>query len=1251
MASATAAVAEPAPAAPAVPTHVPAAKSRPSGDEDAWRIIESHFDDPKNNLRPLIQHQLDSYNTLIEQTIPHTLHSFNPIRGREKPKSFRYQNGGGAEADSDKTASSAAAPAPEETTSEGPDIQVMIDVNDFQLLQPIIHENNGSTSVMRPQEARLRGFTYAATISVTLNIKVVVTPRSLTEGEDPPPSQTYHRTLPGIHLGKIPIMLGSNVCVLNDPSTTPAALGECSYDPGGYFIINGSEKAVLAQRRLADNVICCYDVNKQNTKWSFTSECRSVPPARQVSPRQICVHVLGKSSGLGEQLYVTIPRLKLPIPLFIMFRALGATSDRQICQFILSDLTPTHPLLLALRGCAYEAAEVSSTEEAQEYLLRRATYAPDPDTPNAEERRKKHLNDLILNDILPHCTTQRQKLLCLGQMTNQVLQTAFGWIPPSDRDAYHNQRVDTAGVLLGSLFRIYYGKVVKEMQKQLGNEIANGPWQTKNDYEDIINMTNVYKIIKANQLESGLRRALSTGDFAPRGSSNPRVGVAQILSRLTTISSFSHLRRVVAPLEKSGKLVAPRQLHCTSWGFICPAETPEGAGIGIISNLASMCQITGEASPLPLQPFLERLAIPVEDLELESIHVLTKIILNGAWSYCTEDGRAFKSALDEARQRGVVNPIISVSHDILHNTISIWYDGGRFIRPLHRVECKRGADGEMTAEIAARSDVAVVEREKLDWLELTMGSGDRRASVVYVDPEEQRTAYIAMTEKDVTPRHTHCEIHPSTIFGILASSIPYPDHNQSPRNTYQCAMGKQAMGVPVTNYGQRTDKTTYVLTSPMRPLVDTRLVNILNLNDLPSGEMLVVAIGSYTGYNQEDSIIFNRGAVDRGLMAATIYATEKNEEKKGVGNDEIRAAPDAATTRGMKFANYEKLGEDGLVPPNTPLDNKDIIIGKYAPIRAHRNDPTKTIKFKDSSVMFKSNGEDCYLDMNYTSTNEEGHAFCKVRTRRYRKPKIGDKFSSRHGQKGTVGFVLDEADMPFTADGIRPDIIINPHAIPSRMTIAQLKETHLGALLLQLGKLGDGTAFGDMPVNSVAEALRRAGLSPYGNHTMYNGMEGTEMETKIFLGPCFYQRLKHMVDDKQHSRGTGPRVVLTRQPAEGRARDGGLRFGEMERDCQISHGASRFLKERMYDVSDKYTMIICGDCGMPAISTIPQYKKQDHSIPEGSVAALFKDREVHHCRLCENRSNFRMVAVPYATKLFFQEIMTMNVVPRVITAE
>ena len=708
-----------------------------------------------------------------------------------------------------------------------------------------------------------------------------------------------------------------------------------------------------------------------------------------------------------------------------------------------------------------------------------------------------------------------------------------------------------------------------------------------------------------------------------------------MLSRLTYVSALSHLRRVVAPLEKSGKLVPPRQLHGTSWGFICPAETPEGAGVGIISNLAVLCTLTGPTSMLPLIPFLERLAIPVDELDVAALKPLTRVQINGAWTHCTADGCALKAALDEARQRGVVNPAVSVSHDMLKNVVTIWCDAGRFLRPLHRV---------------SNGEIATTHGDCSTWLNLTMGSGERRAPIVYVDPEEQRTSLIAMSPSRVTRRNTHCEIHPSLIFGILASSIPFPDHNQSPRNTYQCAMGKQAMSVYVTNFDRcRTDKTAYILANPMRPLVETRISDILGLNKLPSGAMLIVAIGTYTGYNQEDSIIFNRAAVERGLMAATIYNTEKNEERKGVGDDEIRGAPNGSKTRGMKFANYDKLNPDGLVPPNTPLANKDIIVGKYSQIRANRNDPTKPIKFKDSSVMFRSNGEDCYLDMNYTGTNEEGHAFCKVRTRRLRPANIGDKFSSRHGQKGTVGLVLDEVDMPFTEDGIRPDIIINPHAIPSRMTIAQLKETHLGTLLLHLGLLGDGTAFGDMKVIDVADALRRAGLSPYGNHVMRNGFTGAKIETEIFLGPCFYQRLKHMVADKQHSRGVGPRVVLTRQPAEGRARDGGLRFGEMERDCTMSHGASRFTKERTYDVSDKYEMVICADCGMPAISKMPSNDDECRYLPP-AIAAL-KRKSIHYCRLCDNRSNFRIVAIPYAAKLLFQELTTLNVVPRFITAE
>jgi DNA-directed RNA polymerase II subunit RPB2 len=1230
MAEDSAAAATPAASAPAhhVASHTKQPTIDPVDDELAWNVIMAHYSSHDGRPTQLVRHQLESFNEFVLNTIPDTIATFNPVRGHNQPRSS-HSGGTGTAA----TASAASATGTETASvtpaeSTGPTVETMVTIANFRLLQPTIYENNGSTSIMVPKEARMRGFTYAATMSVDLSIKVTVTP----QGSDTP--QTYHRTLPNIRLGKLPIMVNSSVCVLNSAPESPAELGECAYDIGGYFIVNGSEKAVLAQKRVANNAICCYDVQKQNSKWSHVAEVRSVPPDRNVSPRQLCVHVLSKPTGIGSQLYVTIPRLKTQIPLFTVFRALGAKSDREICQYIALEIRSNDPILLALRGCALEARDVLTVEAARQRLLSAAMYAPDHDSPGGTARREKHLNDLINNDILPHCTTLRQKLLCLGQMVNDVLQTSFGWIAPSDRDAYHNQRADTVGVLLGSLFRTYYGKVIKEMQKALNSEIEKGSWQTKNSYDDIINMTNVYKILKAGQLETGLRRALSTGDFAPRGSTASRVGVAQMLSRLTFVSALSHLRRVVAPLEKSGKLVAPRQLHGTSWGFVCPAETPEGAGVGIISNLAVLCSLTSASSPLPLAPFLEQLAIPVDDIDLDDIIPLTRIHINGAWSHCTADGRAFKAALDEARQRGVVNPTISVSFDTLTDTIRIWCDAGRFLRPLHRVE--HGAIQTKTAECRS-------------WLELTMGSGDRRAPIVYVDPEEQRTSYVAMTPETVTKRHTHCEIHPCTIFGILASQIPYPEHNQSPRNTYQCAMGKQAAGVYVTNYDRcRSDKTAYVLANPMRPLVDTRLSSILRLNDLPSGAMLIVAIGTYTGYNQEDSIIFSRGAVERGLLAATIYNTEKNEERKGVGDDEVRGVPVASETRGMKFANYSKLGPDGLVPVDTHLSNKDIIVGKFSPIRANRNDPTKTVKFKDSSVMFRSTEDDCYLDMNYTSTNEDGHSFCKVRTRRLREACIGDKFSSRHGQKGTVGFILDEADMPYTEDGMRPDIIINPHAIPSRMTIAQLKETHLGGLLLHLGLFGDGTAFGNMPVADVVDAMCRAGLSPYGNHTLHNGFTGERMESKIFLGPCFYQRLRHMAADKQHARGIGPTVVLTRQPAEGRSRDGGLRFGEMERDCTISHGAARFTLERTFDVSDKYSMPVCGDCGMPAISTIPGEHGQTAS--GGGAAAVFRNRETHYCRLCDNRSNFNIVAIPYAAKLLFQELTTLNVVPRFITA-
>jgi intein/homing endonuclease len=363
-----------------------------------------------------------------------------------------------------------------------------------------------------------------------------------------------------------------------------------------------------------------------------------------------------------------------------------------------------------------------------------------------------------------------------------------------------------------------------------------------------------------------------------------------------------------------------------------------------------------------------------------------------------------------------------------------------------------------------------------------------------------------------------------------------------------CAMGKQAMGMYVTNFYNRMDKTAYVLSNPMRPLVDTRVMRMIKLDEIPSGAPVIVAIMSYTGYNQEDSILINKGAIDRGLFSATIYHTEKDEDKKLNGDEEIRCKPDSTKTKGMKFGNYGKLNSKGVIPENSIIENRDIIMGKVIPIKENRNDHTKLVKYEDVSKMHRTT-EDSYVDRNYMERNGDGYVICKVRIRTFRKPVIGDKLSSRHGQKGTIGNIIPEMDMPFTKSGQRPDIIINPHAIPSRMTIAQLKETLLGKVLLELGLFGDGTSFGELDVYTIRNELLKLGYENNGNELLYNGLSGEQIESEIFMGPAFYQRLKHMVNDKQHSRSIGPMVNLTRQPAEGRSRDGGLRFGEMERDC------------------------------------------------------------------------------------------------------
>jgi DNA-directed RNA polymerase II subunit RPB2 len=1115
-------------------------------------------------------------------------------------------------------------------------LEVNVSFENFKLYPPQIHENNGATKMMLPQEAKLRNFTYASNMTVDVHMKYIV---RNTDSMDTP--KIIQKVLPKINIGKMPIMVKSSICVLTQNKHIQSNVtGECKMDCGGYFIIKGSEKTVLGQERAAENRVYVFD-GKNTTKWNWFAEIKSIPDYKCISPKQIEMMIASKNNGFGNGIYVTIPRIKQPIELFVLFRALGIISDKDICKYILLNIDEykSKELLNCLQASIIDANRYLTQEDALRHITSFVAYTPfNMDREAGLIKKREFALEVLNNDLFPHCQTMNQKIYMLGYMAKKLIQTSLGWMPCDDRDSYLNKRIELTGTLLNNLFRNYFNKLVKEMQKQVIREIKNGSWRSTEDYENIINMTNIYKIMKSTTIENGITRALSTGDFSIKQANSSKVGVAQVLNRLTYVASLSHLRRINTPLEKSGELIAPRKLHNTTWGFLCPAETPEGQSIGVVKNISYMGHITIPTNSSSLYEYVQPYIEPVNTSSPDVLYNKVKVFINGCWVGVCENASELYNEMKNKKYKGIINIYTSIIFDYKLMEIRICNDGGRLTRPVLRVRDNKA--------LLSHEIIDKLKNKEIGWNDLLTSCKINESVIEYIDPEEQNHSLIAMKAKsaylqdNMKINYTHCEIHPSTIFGVLASCIPFPEHNQAPRNTYQCAMAKQAIGVYSTNYDHRMDKTAYVLSYPSRPLVETRVMNFIHLNQIPSGCQIHVAIMTHTGYNQEDSVLVNKGSIDRGLFMATIYHTEKDEDKNIIRDEIIRCKPDKTKTKGIKFGNYDKLNNHGFIPENSLVENRDVIIAKIIPIKENRNDPTKTIKYEDQSKTFRTT-EETYIDKNYTGRNGDGYNFAKVRVRILRKPTYGDKFSSRHGQKGTCGNIIPECDMPFTKEGLRPDIIINPHAIPSRMTIAQLKETLLGKVLLELGMFGDGTSFGNLDVKTIINELQKLGYESYGNEVMYNGLTGEQLETSIFIGPVFYQRLKHMVSDKQHSRSIGPMVNLTRQPAEGRSRDGGFRIGEMERDVMIAHGMSKFCRERLYDVSDKYSVYVCKKCGM-----IASYNDGNKNSKYATSTADFS---IHKCNTCQNMTDFAKVDIPYAYKLLSQELQTINIVPRIIT--
>lgn len=1152
------------------------------------------------------------------------------------------------------------------------------------LARPKFTEADGTQSDLMPHEARLRGLTYASPVycwmtrttylaktkpwggvqdadATTADDGTKLYWQISTDPEDNEPEQE-------IHIGRIPIMIKSQACHLSDPERFKTdndlfAWGECPYDQGGYFIINGGEKCLIAQERSAGNIVQVF-AKAAPSPFTHMAEIRSVVDRGNRIMSQCTVKLYRRGEGEGgtkleNVIKVQLPYIKADIPLWIVFRALDIVSDSDILERIVFD-KEDREMVDMLLGSIQEGQIIQSGDVARDWIAKRSN-----NTTLRYAERQKQASDILTKEFLPHigqgADATARKAYFLGYMVTRMLKCALGRTEPDDRDHLGKKRIDLPGPLMASLFRQQLDKSTKDFARYIERKIQSGqPPSMKAGWKPAI-------------ITNGLKYSLATGNWGDQKKlDKAKAGVSQVLSRYTFASTLSHLRRTNAPIGREGKIAKPRQLHNTHWGYVCPAETPEGQACGLVKNIALMSLVSDgiEAEPI-INHILQQDVEPIEEWDPSLNPTATKIFVNGVWfAVITGDPKFFIDSFKNLRRSSIINWSWSMVWDIREKEFKISGDVGRLMRPLYIVNTDRSDPNfgqlAVTKEQAARIldandafEAGIREETPYDFFSIVAEGG-----IEWLDAEEEEQAMIAMTPTalaeaqatiagiefadedapDPLARNTvplapnarlftHCEIHPSMILGVCASIIPFPDHNQSPRNTYQSAMGKQAMGIFLTNFDQRMETMANLLYYPQKPLARTQAMNYLKFRELPAGQNAIVAIACYSGYNQEDSVVMNQSSIDRGLFRSLFYRVYQEQEKL-VGQNvfEQFEKPNRSDTLRLKHGTYDKLEDDGLVAPGVRVSGEDIIVGKTAPMSEHTQELGQRQKQhmkRDVSAPLRST-ESGVVDAVMLTQNQDMQKTVKVRVRTTKVPQIGDKFASRHGQKGTIGLTYRQEDMPFTREGLTPDLIINPHAIPSRMTIAHLIECLLSKLGSLCGTEGDATPFTTVTVSQISEHLRQQNYHSRGFEVMYNGHTGRKLVAQVFFGPTYYQRLRHMVDDKIHSRARGPTQILTRQPVEGRARDGGLRFGEMERDCMIAHGASAFLKERLFDVSDPFRVHVCDICGLMTV-----------------VAKLKKNN--FECKNCNNKNKISQIYLPYAAKLLFQELWSMNIAARLYT--
>ena len=1016
-----------------------------------------------------------------------------------------------------------------ELTYESDDMSFRIYFTKPTVNAPKTSNENLSKYPLTPNEARNRNCSYISDITVDIHV--------LTSKDG---KLINHEVTQGACIAKIPMMIGSCRCNLNMCKYEQVSKQlECEYDLGGYFIIKGKERCIVGQERISQNFT--FFQRTKNPKYPYICEVRNAAVrGGRPSIIQIKYDTHQKRILINRQYYLN------DVDISHLLVCMGMTYEN-VCNI---EIFAKSKIFSKIQHLTYD----ESLEQLKSALL-------------CEYNANKPIEDDIFLGV--HHKQKIEQIVFLLSICEQLIKVSLDLCTEDDRDHWANKRVDMAGDLFRDLFRILFKNYMK---------------QFKVAFNKNRNINSV--LVKLNSITSGFKICMNTGNWGTSNSAYKKIGVSQILNRLTHASMISHLRRITATVGKEGKLTKLRQIHQSQWGIICPSETPEGQSCGVVKNFSLLTRMTINKSDIVLKHFLKKVKNfhNMATFDYNDYTDTVLVLLNGSLLGFTFEPVELKHSIITARYKGIIDKEISCAYCPTRKKIILLTDGSRCSRPLFNLEKLRS----ITKETFNTSS----------WKQLLyMGIID------YIDKQEE--SYL-LTDYDVcnlkNANATHADIDPAMILGVAASCIPFANHNQAPRNCYQAAMGKQAIGMYCTNHKNRFDTIAHVALYPQPPNVFTGGSKMIKTDKLPAGQNVIVAIACYGGFNQEDSVIMNKSSIDRGLFMSLSYKTLICEEKKTSSNlIELFGIPPESIRHNNK--NYNLLDSKGFIKPETQVVSGDVLVGKML----YKGDDTQT----DCSLFIK-NGEEGIVESILIVHNEDGLKCAKIKIRCLRIPEAGDKVASRAAQKGTIGLTLPAADMPFTNSGIVPDIIINPHCMPSRMTIGQLLECLTAKYACFTKKQEDSTPFRNLSIDNIGHVLQRNGFQNHGNERMMNGYTGEYFDTSIFIGPTYYQRLKHMISDKIHARSHGNIQLLTRQPLEGRSRDGGLRFGEMERDSQIAHGCSYFLKDRLFDQSDTHVSTICETCGI-----------------------IGKDL----CANC-NSTSFAKANLPYATNILIQELQS-----------